>query len=195
LKKLLSFELILSAVLYCAADGRCAQKTALASGPIIYEPMAASPGFAYNPKFDRIIEKYAHQKNLDPFLIKCLIKVESDYNPNAVSPAGAAGLMQLMQETAWHYGVIDRTDPESNIRAGVFYLSSLLVSFHGDVSLALAAYHAGGGRVKKNMAVPPIQATIDYVNLIMYYYSGEKDYIQKYNKMLRSEDFVTTNIE
>lgn len=163
--------------------------------PSVSAPAAASAGssssasFRYNPRFDRLIDKYAASRNVDPFLVKCVIKVESDFNPNAVSVAGAAGLMQLMQETAWSYGVKNRTDPESNIRAGVSHLTSLLSSFHGDVALALAAYHAGGSRVKKRMAVPQIRATIDYVNLIMFYYTGIPDYISRYNKMLPSEDF------
>ena len=149
----------------------------------------ADSGFTYDPRFDRLIDAYASQNNIDPFLIRCVIKVESDYNPNAVSVAGAAGLMQLMQEVAREYGVHDRTDPESNIKAGVRHLSYLLSRFHGDVSLALAAYHAGSSRVKKNLSVPQIESTKAYVNLIMFYYTGQSDYIHRYNKMLRSVDY------
>jgi len=152
-----------------------------------------SSAFTFNPKYDWMIEKYASKYNVDPFLIKCIIKVESDFNPNAVSVAGAGGLMQLMQGTAWMYGVIDRTDPEQNIRAGTAHISSLLKSVHGDVALALAAYHAGLGRVRKNMAVPRIRETIDYVNLIMFYYTGEKDYIGRYNKMIGINDIYGDN--
>ncbi|MGL4370217.1 MAG: lytic transglycosylase domain-containing protein, partial [Spirochaetota bacterium] len=132
---------------------------------------------------DPIIEKYAAKYNMDPFLIKCVIKVESDFKKDAVSVAGAGGLMQLMQYTAWQYGVTDRTDPEQNIRAGTAHLSSLLNSLSGDVPLALAAYHAGLSRVKKKMAVPAIRSTVDYVNLIMFYYTGEKNYIVKYSRI------------
>ena len=152
-----------------------------------------SSSFTFNPKYDWIIEKYASRYNIDPFLIKCIIKVESDFNPNAVSVAGAAGLMQLMQETAWIYGVRDRTDPDQNIRAGSAHIASLLRSVHGDVALALAAYHAGLGRVKKNMSVPHIRETIDYVNLIMFYYTGENNYITRYNKMIGINDIYAEN--
>jgi soluble lytic murein transglycosylase-like protein len=133
-------------------------------------------GFKYDSRFDKFIEKYAESHGIDSFLIKCIIKVESDFNPDAVSVAGAAGLMQLMQDTAWEYHVTDRSDPESNIRAGVSHFSFLMKEFKGEVPLALAAYHAGFGRVKRLGAVPPIKSTIDYVNQVMKYYSGGGDY-------------------
>jgi soluble lytic murein transglycosylase-like protein len=145
-------------------------------------------GFTYDTRFDKFIEKYADSHSIDSYLIKCIIKVESDFNPDAVSVAGAAGLMQLMQYTAWEYNVTDRSDPESNIRAGVSHFSFLMKEFKGDVPLALAAYHAGYNRVKKLGAVPPIRSTIDYVNQVMKYYSGGGDYSASVKKLYMKVD-------
>ncbi len=124
--------------------------------------------------YDQIIKKYAAKEGIDPQLIRCLIKVESDFNADAVSVAGAMGLMQLMQSTAGYYDVKDPLDPDENIRVGTRHLKQLLDYFKGNVPLALAAYHAGLGRVKKRMAVPPIKSTIDYVNKVMFLYTGKK---------------------
>jgi soluble lytic murein transglycosylase-like protein len=129
----------------------------------------------FDIKYDSIIEKYSQLKNIDPYIIKCIIKIESDFNPNAVSSAGAVGLMQLMKETAKDYGIEDRTDPDGNIRTGICHFAFLLNECKGDVALALAAYHAGLSRVKRRNAIPPIQATIDYVNAVMKLYTGKGD--------------------
>ncbi|HPV42157.1 MAG TPA: lytic transglycosylase domain-containing protein [Spirochaetota bacterium] len=124
-------------------------------------------------KFDGIIETLSEKHGVDPKLIKCIIRVESDFNPEAVSPAGAMGLMQLMKETADYYNLANPFDPEKNIDAGIRHFKSLQNYFRNDIPLALGAYHAGIGRVKKRMSLPPIQATIDYVNAIMSLYTGE----------------------
>ncbi|HEY1407246.1 MAG TPA: lytic transglycosylase domain-containing protein [Spirochaetota bacterium] len=141
--------------------------------------------FTFDSRYDVLIEKYSSEQKIDPFIIKCLIKVESDFNPNAVSSAGAVGLMQLMQETARDYGVFDRTNPENNIRAGVLHFSYLLKECKGEIPLALAAYHAGLGRVKRLGAIPPIQATIEYVNAVMTFYEGEGDYSSSVKTLYR----------
>ncbi|HOT45182.1 MAG TPA: lytic transglycosylase domain-containing protein [Spirochaetota bacterium] len=124
-------------------------------------------------KFDGIIETLSQKHGVDPKLIKCIIRVESDFDPEAVSPAGAMGLMQLMKETADYYNLANPFDPEKNIDAGIRHFKSLQNYFRNDIPLALGAYHAGIGRVKKRMSLPPIQATIDYVNAIMSLYTGE----------------------
>lgn len=144
--------------------------------------------FTFNPKYDTIITRYAQKENVDPFIVKCIIKVESDFNPNAVSTAGAVGLMQLMYYTALDYGVADRNDPESNIRAGVAHFAFLLRECGGDIPLALAAYHAGLGRVKRHNSIPPIQATIDYVNTVMGFYSGAGDYSGSVKRLYKTID-------
>ncbi len=125
-------------------------------------------------KYDGLIERISAAHGIDPHLVKCIIKVESDFNPDAVSSAGAMGLMQLMQETAGYYYLENPFDPEKNVETGVRHFRSLMDYFKNDVPLSLAAYHAGLGRVKKRMALPPIQSTIDYVNTIMYLWTGEK---------------------
>lgn len=124
-------------------------------------------------KFDGLIENLSERHGVDPRLIKCIIRVESDFNPDAVSSAGAMGLMQLMQETAEYYALRNPFDPEKNVDAGIRHFKSLMGYFRNDIPLALGAYHAGIGRVRKRMALPPIQATIDYVNAIMSLYTGE----------------------
>jgi len=150
----------------------------------------------FNNQYDSIIEKYSQLKNIDPYIIKCVIKIESDFNPNAVSPAGAVGLMQLMRDTARDYGLDDRTNPDGNIRTGIYHFSFLLNECKGDVPLALAAYHAGLGRVKRRNAIPPIQATIDYVNAVMRLYTGEgEDYAWSVKRLYaRIEKDGTLNI-
>lgn len=144
--------------------------------------------FRFDPAYDVYIEKYAAQRSLDPYLIKCIIKVESDFNPRAVSVAGAAGLMQLMQETAREYGVTDRADPDANIRAGTMHFGYLMRELKGDVPLSLAAYHAGYGRVKRAGGIPPIKSTIDYVNQVMRYYAGGGDFSSAVKRLYRSVD-------
>ena len=136
-------------------------------------------------KFDECIEKLSSHHGVDPRLVKCIIKVESDFNPDAVSSAGAMGLMQIMQETADYYFLDNPFDPTKNIETGIRHFKSLLGYFKNDVPLSLAAYHAGIGRVKKRMSLPPIQSTIDYVNAVMRLYTGEKkDYSESAVKRL-----------
>lgn len=126
-------------------------------------------------RFDSLIEEIAAKHGVDPHLVKCVVRVESDFNPDAVSSAGAMGLMQIMQETADHYSLDDPFDPGKNLDTGIRHLRFLLDYFKNEVPLALGAYHAGIGRVKKNMSLPPIRATIDYVNAVMFLYTGRRD--------------------
>ena len=118
-------------------------------------------------QFDPMIETAAAENNIDPKLVKAVIEQESGYNPNAVSKAGALGLMQLMPETARELGVKDPLNPTQNIRAGTKYLSSLLNRYQGNVALALSAYNAGPGNVEKYKGVPPFTETQNYVNGII----------------------------
>ncbi|RPI91852.1 MAG: lytic transglycosylase domain-containing protein [Spirochaetales bacterium] len=119
-----------------------------------------------------LIKMIAAEERVDDYLVQCIVKVESDFNAGAVSVAGAAGLMQIMLDVARAYGVSDPFDPQQNLRAGVRHFKSLLSTFNGDVTLALAAYHAGAGRVKRHKAVPPIKSTVDYVARVLRYYRG-----------------------
>ncbi len=122
--------------------------------------------------YNELIEEISLREGVDPYLVKCLIKIESNFNPDAVSVAGAMGLMQIMQDIAREYKVVDPLSPEENLGAGIRHLKTLLNYFKNDVSLALAAYHAGLGRVKKNMDIPPIKSTILYVKNVMMLYTG-----------------------
>jgi soluble lytic murein transglycosylase-like protein len=139
-------------------------------------------------RFDDIIERYSAEEGIDPLLVKCIIRIESDFNPDAVSVAGAMGLMQLMQSTARIYGVKNPLDPEENLRAGIRHFRSLMDCFGNDISLALAAYHAGASRVKRGMKVPPIASTIKYVNEIMLIYRGGGDSTESVKKLYKKLD-------
>ncbi|MCU0847242.1 MAG: lytic transglycosylase domain-containing protein [Spirochaetes bacterium] len=135
--------------------------------------------------YDEMIDRISTEVGLDPFLVKCIIKIESDFNPDAVSTSGAMGLMQLMQDTAKIYGVRDPLDPIENLKAGTRHFKTLMKYFKDDIPLALAAYHAGLGRVSKNNSIPPIKATIDYVNAIMTLYGREGNYTPSIKKLYK----------
>jgi len=135
-----------------------------------------------------MINRISREEKLDPYLIKCIIKVESNFQPDAVSVAGAMGLMQLMQATARLYNVNDPLNPEENLKAGIKHFNSLMNYFNSDIPLALAAYHAGLGRVRKNMAVPPIKSTINYVNRIMFLYNGTRKNSDKVKRLYKRID-------
>jgi len=128
------------------------------------------PGFARNPaEFEPIISSYSRQYGVDSSLIKAVIHAESGYNPNAVSPKGAQGLMQLMPKTAQGLKVADSLNPSDNIRGGVRYLKFLLDTFKGNESLALAAYNSGMGAVAKYGGIPPYRETQSYVTKVLSY--------------------------
>jgi soluble lytic murein transglycosylase-like protein len=120
-----------------------------------------------------MVEKAAHDNNVDPLLVHSIIRVESNYNPDAVSPKGAQGLMQLMPPTARGLGVTDSFDPRQNIEAGVRYLK-YLQDMYKDDRLALAAYNAGPGAVQKYKWIPPYPETQDYVNRVGQQYGAAK---------------------
>ena len=105
--------------------------------------------------FDSYIREVAREADLPPSLIKAVALVESGFNPQAVSPKGARGLMQLMPGTAAQYGVRDPHDPLQNLRAGALHLRDLYDEFDGNQTLALAAYNAGAGAVRRSGGVVP----------------------------------------
>ena len=109
------------------------------------------------------VEAIAATQSLPPQLVHSVIKVESNYNPLAVSSKGARGLMQLMPGTARRFCVANAFDPVDNVQGGARYLKYLLGLYKGDYNLALAAYNAGEGAVEKYQAVPPYPETINYL--------------------------------
>ncbi|MEM4380433.1 MAG: lytic transglycosylase domain-containing protein [Thermoplasmatales archaeon] len=120
-----------------------------------------------SPEVLRHIHMYSKIFNLDKYLIKAIIMAESNFNPTAVSPKGAAGLMQLMPETARLVKVSNRFDPEQNIYGGIKYFRHLLDRFNQNVVLALAAYNAGPENVVKYGGVPPFKETQNYVRSVL----------------------------
>jgi soluble lytic murein transglycosylase-like protein len=120
-------------------------------------------------QYDAMIQAAATANGIDPSLLKGLIRQESGFDPNAGSPAGARGLTQLMPSTAAGLGVTDVTDPQQSINAGAKYLRQQLDAFGGDQPLALAAYNAGAGAVKKYGGVPPYAETQNYVTKVLGY--------------------------
>lgn len=124
-------------------------------------------------KLEVVIEKYAHKYGVDEDLIWAVIRQESGFNPGAVSPKGAMGLMQLMPGTAALMGVCDPFDVEQNIAGGVKYLEQCLNQFDQDVPMALAAYNAGPANVVKYQGCPPFAETRNYVASILQAYAGE----------------------
>ena len=121
--------------------------------------------------FSRIVETASRAHGVEGRLVHAVIWAESSYNPKAVSPSGAAGLMQLMPETAKRYGVRDTFDPAQNIDGGVKHLKGLLDQFDGDLELVVAAYNAGANAVvRAGNRIPPYPQTAAYVPKVIAYY-------------------------
>jgi len=133
-------------------------------------------GFARKPftekEIDAAIEQAASKHNVDANLVRSVIKVESNFNPNAVSRKGAMGLMQLMPQTARQLQVRNPFDPEQNVDAGVRHLKQLMENYNGDVKLTLAAYNAGAGAVNRSAGIPHYAETRNYVRRITDLYYG-----------------------
>lgn len=122
-------------------------------------------------RFDQVVEQTAQTYGLESSLLHAVISVESGYNPAAVSPKGARGLMQLMPGTAVRYGVADAMDPVQNVQGGARYLRDLLKIFKSDLKLVLAAYNAGENAVARyGNQIPPYRETVSYVPKVMQYY-------------------------
>jgi len=120
----------------------------------------------------QLVEDVSREHGLDPALVDALVRVESGYNPTAVSRKGALGLMQLMPETAARLEIDDPFDPEQNVRGGVREFARLIDRYAGSLPLALAAYNAGEGAVATHRGIPPYPETREYVRRILTLYTG-----------------------
>jgi hypothetical protein len=123
---------------------------------------------------DATVRQIAAEQSLSPELLHSVIQVESNYNPGAVSPKGAQGLMQLIPETARRFGVLNSFDPVENIQGGAKYLKYLLDLYKNDYPRALAAYNAGEKAVAKYGGVPPYRETQNYVAQVKKRLDGVK---------------------
>jgi len=144
------------------------------------QALAAAPGLsvrkgksnmARKAGFDQMVDEVSRTYGMESALLHAVISVESHYNPKAVSNKGAAGLMQLMPQTAKRYGVVDAFDPLQNLDGGAQYLRDLLRMFNNNTSLALAAYNAGEHAVMKHgNRIPPYRETLNYVPRVLDFY-------------------------
>ncbi len=121
--------------------------------------------------YDHVISEASKRHGVSFSLLKALIKTESDFNPRAVSSAGARGLMQLMPENIKKLKIKNPFDPRENIMGGARYLKQLIDRFGGKLPLALAAYNAGPGAVEQYQRIPPFKETQDFVQEVMKYYA------------------------
>lgn len=156
-----------------------------ASGVYQFTNAPTKPWFRIHPAFGlprdvnltagpyaELVHRIARAGGIEPDLVKAIIRVESNFNPFAVSRKGAQGLMQLMPTTAAHHAVWNSFDPEQNITGGVRYLRNLLDLFGGDTRLALAAYNAGENAVARYRGIPPYRETREYVQKVLWLYKS-----------------------
>ena len=167
-------------LLLCGADSvRAEIKAEIRGDKVVYssrprvKPDAPSAKTRTSDAFDRVpaalaplLNEISMRHGMDPDLIAAVVSAESAFNPLAISPKGARGLMQLMPETAREYGVKDVHDPRQNLEGGVAYLRDLKERYRGNLTLALAAYNAGPGAVQRAAGVPEFRETQDYIRKI-----------------------------
>ncbi|HEY3381149.1 MAG TPA: lytic transglycosylase domain-containing protein [Vicinamibacterales bacterium] len=149
--------------LLAAAPSLAAEPPGNAPPAVVASPSSPVP-------YAAIIDKAAARLGVDPRLVRAVIQVESGFQATALSPQGAMGLMQLMPGTVKRYAVVDPFDPRANVEAGIRHLKSLLDRF--DLSLALAAYHAGETAVDRFGGMPPYRETRTYVSQVLRLMSG-----------------------
>ena len=155
-----------------AAKSAAAEVDEYLGRPATEATVSSSRSALTQMQIDAAIDKAAARHNVDPNLVRALVKVESNFNPNAVSRKGAMGLMQLMPSTARQLKVSNPFNPEENVDAGVRHLKQLLESYNGNVPLSLAAYNAGSGAVSRSAGIPRYRETRNYVRRITTLYGG-----------------------
>ena len=161
------------------ADGVVSFTNTKSPGAKLYQKTAPAKAAVFLPadnsperytRYDNWIREAAALYQIPEALIRAVIRVESDFDPRAVSPANARGLMQMIPETAERMMVTDVFDPRQNIFGGVRYLRVLANTFNGDLALTVAAYNAGEGAVMRHGGIPPYPETQDYVVKVVGYY-------------------------
>jgi hypothetical protein len=136
------------------------------------QPVKADNTSLPPPEINDLVEQTASRLQIDPQLVHAIIKVESEYDPKAISRKGAMGLMQLIPQTAQRFGVENPFNPKENIEGGASYLKHLLDLFGGDLPLSLAAYNAGEGAVQRFGGIPSFTETRDYVRKVTDIYQS-----------------------
>lgn len=121
-------------------------------------------------RFEPLVQRMAERHHLDPRFVEAVIRVESDWNPTAISPKGAEGLMQLTPATSRRLGARNALDPSENVRAGTAYLGHLVKRYKGNLRKALAAYYAGQGAVERAGGVPKSPAIAQYIRRVLKFY-------------------------
>ncbi len=138
-------------------------------------PAVPSPSVTTLADIREIAKRAALRHRVDPFLIQSMISVESSFQPLALSPKGAMGVMQLMPVTADEMGVADPFDVRENIDGGVRYIKKLLRRYRGNLRLALAAYNAGPTKIRRYRGIPPYRETRQYVRKVISRYRKLKE--------------------
>jgi soluble lytic murein transglycosylase-like protein len=142
--------------------------------------------------YGRAMWRAAIRNRMDGLLLAAVVQTESSFSPTAVSPQGAIGLMQVIPETGELYGKPDLFDPNVNLDIGCQYLADLIDRFHGDLSLAVAAYNAGPGAVARYGGVPPFPETRDYVKSVLALYVGHRQSLWKAEAGQPNNESLTT---
>ena len=155
----------------------------------IVDGVSSTMIFAQDEYLQELIRYYSDYYQVDPILIGLIMEQESGYDPFALSPAGAMGLMQLMPDTAWMLGVEDPWNPEENIEGGVRYFAQQMDKY-GRIEYALAAYNAGPGAVDKWGGVPPYPETVEYVNTIMGRYRAETEPVDPVDEDVYYDEYL-----
>jgi soluble lytic murein transglycosylase-like protein len=130
--------------------------------------------------FDDYIQSASGRYNIDPDLIRAVIKAESDFKVSARSNKGAMGLMQLMPDTARLHNVSDAYNPGENVEGGARHLRMLLDRYQGDLELSLAAYNAGSAAVEKHRGIPPFPETREYVRRVLRFYDSYRNALSSF---------------